>query len=85
MKSSADEVADVPPGVVTVTFTVPALSAGLVAVICVAELTVALPLLVAPKTTVAPEMNPVPVIVTDVPPAVDPVFGLTLETVGTAT
>ncbi len=68
-----------PPGVVTVTFTVPALSAGLVAVICVAELTV----LVASEATVAPEMNPVSVIVTDVPP--DPVLGLTPETVGTAT
>jgi hypothetical protein len=85
VKSSADEVADVPPGVVTVTFTVPALSAGLVAVICVAGLTVTLPLLVAPKATVAPEMNLVPVMVIDVPPAVDPVFGLTPETVGTAT
>ena len=85
MKSSADEVADVPPVVVTVTFTVPALSAGLVAVICVAELTVTLSLLVAPKATVAPQMNPVPVIVTDVPPAVGPLFALTPETVGAAT
>jgi hypothetical protein len=84
VKSSAEEVADVPPGVVTVTFTVPALSAGLVAVICVAELTVTLPLLNR-SATVAPEMNPVPVIVTDAPPPVDPLFGLTPETVGTAT
>jgi len=85
VKSSADEVADVPPVVVTVTFTVVALSAGLLAVICVAELTVTLPLLVAPKATVAPEMNPVPVIVTDVPPVVGPLLGLTPETVGAAT
>ena len=84
MKSSADEVAEVPTAVVTVTFTVPALSAGLVAVICVGELIVTLLAAVEPKATVAPEMNPVPVIVTDVPPAVDPVFGLTAETVGTA-
>jgi hypothetical protein len=49
VKSSADEVADVPPGVVIVTSTVPAPSARLVAVICVAELTATLRLLVARK------------------------------------
>jgi hypothetical protein len=71
--------------VTTVTLTVPALSAGVVAVICVAELIVTLLAAVEPKATVAPEMNPVPVIVTDVLPAVDPVFGLTPETVGATT
>ena len=35
MNWSADEVAEVPPGLVTVTSTVPAEPAGLVAVICV--------------------------------------------------
>jgi hypothetical protein len=38
---------------------------------------------VAPKVTVAPAMKFVPAIVTAVPPAVDPVFGVTLVTVGT--
>jgi len=54
-------------------------------VISVPETTVTLLAAVAPKATVAPEMNPVPVIVTDVPPAVGPLFALTPETVGTAT
>jgi hypothetical protein len=36
----------------------------------------------APKVTVAFEVNPEPVMVTDVPPAVAPVFGAMLETVG---
>ena len=40
MNWSAEPVAEVPPGVVTVTSTVPALPAGEVAVIEVAELTV---------------------------------------------
>jgi len=35
-----------------------------------------------PNVTVAPAAKFVPVIVTEVPPAVDPVFGLTLLTVG---
>ena len=85
MKSSADEVADVPPGVVTVTFTVPALSAGLVALIELDELTVTPVAAEAPKSTAVAPVKPLPGIVTDVPPAVDPVFGLTPETVGTAT
>jgi hypothetical protein len=36
------------------------------------------------EVAVAPTPNPVPVIVTGVPPAVDPVLGLTLVTVGSA-
>jgi hypothetical protein len=36
-----------------------------------------------PNVTVAPAAKFVPVMVTDVPPAVDPLFGLTLLTVGT--
>ena len=39
MKSSLADVAEVPDGVVTVTLTVPAASAGSTAVICVAEFT----------------------------------------------
>jgi hypothetical protein len=40
---------------------------------------------VPPKVTVAPAAKFVPVIVTAVPPAVDPLFGDTLLTVGIAT
>jgi hypothetical protein len=40
---------------------------------------------VLPNVTVAPETKFVPVIVTAVPPPVDPLFGLTLLTVGVAT
>jgi hypothetical protein len=39
---------------------------------------------VLPKVTVAPVAKLVPVMVTAVPPEVDPVFGLTLLTVGGA-
>jgi hypothetical protein len=39
---------------------------------------------VPPNVTVAPEAKFVPVIVTAVPPPVDPLFGDTLVTVGTA-
>ena len=39
---------------------------------------------VPPKATVAPAANPVPEIVTDVPPAVGPEVGLTVLTVGAA-
>jgi len=54
-------------------------------VIEVAELTVTLEAAVDPKLTVLPEANPVPVMVTAVPPAVVPLFGLTAVTVGGAT
>jgi hypothetical protein len=37
-----------------------------------------------PKVTVAPETKAVPAMVTAVPPAVAPWFGVTLETVGGA-
>ena len=73
-----------PPAVVTVMSTVPALSTGLVAASDVGELYVTLEAAVDPKATVEPDVNPVPVIVTDVPPVVVPVFGLTPETVGAA-
>jgi hypothetical protein len=39
----------------------------------------------APNVTVAPDAKFVPVIVTAVPPVVDPIFGDTLLTVGGAT
>ena len=76
---------DVPPALVTVTSTLPAASAGAVAVIEVAELTVTLEAAVEPNLTVLPAANPVPVIVTEVPPAVGPNVGLTAATVGGVT
>ena len=78
-------VALVPPAVVTVMSTVPAAWAGVVAVMDVALLTVKLVAAVPPKLTAVAPVNPVPVMVTDVPPAVVPLFGLTLVTVGAPT
>ena len=85
MNWSAALVALVPPGVVTVTSTVPAVPAGAVAVIWVALLTVKLVAAVAPKLTALAPVKLVPVIVTEVPPAVGPAVGLTPVTVGAAT
>jgi hypothetical protein len=67
---------------VTVTVTAPALPAGVVAVIDVLLTTTTLVAAVLPNITVAPLAKLVPVMVTDVPPATGPVFGLTLVTVG---
>jgi hypothetical protein len=67
---------------VTVTVTAPALPAGVVAVIDVLLTTTTLVAATPPKVTVAPVAKFVPVIVTAVPPAVGPLFGLTLVTVG---
>jgi hypothetical protein len=80
---SALLVTDVPPGVATLTLAVPD-PAGEVAEICVPELTVTDPAEEDPKSTVvAPAMNPVPAIVTVVPPASAPESGLIRVTVGT--
>jgi hypothetical protein len=70
---------------VTVTVTAPAVPAGAVAVIDVLLTTTTLVAAVLPNVTVAPDAKLVPVIVTAVPPAVGPVFGLTLVTVGFTT
>ena len=71
-----------PLGVVTTTSTVPAGSAGEVAVIEVAETTVTLVATPAPKLTALAPMNPVPVTVTVLSPAGRPATGLTAVTVG---
>ena len=75
----------VPPGVVTSTLAVPALPAGVVAVMVVS---VKVPIMVAatPRmvTPVAP-VKPVPVMVMLVPPAIGPLVGEILVTVGAAT
>jgi hypothetical protein len=81
VNSSFALVALVPPTVVTVTSTVPAACAGDVAVIEVSLLTVK-PAAVAPKFTAVAPVNPVPVIVTDVPPDDGPLDGATFVTVG---
>ncbi len=59
--------------------------AGEVAVIEVAELTVKLVALVAPNFTAVAPVKPVPVTVTDVPPAAGPDVGEIEVTVGAAT
>lgn len=74
-----------PPALVTVTVTAPAAPAGVVAVMVVAFTTVTPVAAVLPNLTVAPVAKFVPVIVTAVPPSVEPLAGDTLVTVGTAT
>jgi hypothetical protein len=61
---------------------VPLDPAGDIAVILVAELTVTPVAAVAPKFTAVAPLNPVPLMVTDVPPDGGPVAGLTLVTTG---
>jgi hypothetical protein len=75
-------VALVPPGVVTVTSTVPGLPAGEVAVTVVAFTAVTLVAAFAPKWTAVAPVRFVPVIVTVVPPPVGPEDGVMLVTVG---
>ena len=70
------------PLTVTVTVTAPAACAGVVAVIDVLLTTTTFVAAVPPNITVAPAAKLVPVIVTAVPPPVDPIFGDTLRTVG---
>ena len=73
-----------PPGVITVTSTMPAEPAGEVAVIEVAE-TIVMPVAaVPPKDTPVAPVKPVPVSVMDVPPASGPDVGVIAETVGTS-
>jgi hypothetical protein len=80
------EVDDVPPAVVTVTSTVPAAPAGLVATICV-PVSLVIVAVALPNFTVAVADVPrfAPLIVTVVPPAVGPAVGLTPVKVGNAT
>ena len=70
------------PVLVTVTVTAPALPAGVVAVIVVLFTTTTLVAATLPNVTAAPVAKFVPVIVTAVPPAVEPLLGDTLLTVG---
>ena len=70
-----------PPGVVTVTSTTP-VPAGLSAVIVVSLATVTSVAAVVPKSTPVAPVKPVPVIVTEVPPAAGPLVGLRPVTAG---
>ncbi|CAB4897848.1 unannotated protein [freshwater metagenome] len=77
--------ADVPPAVVAVTVAAPATPAGVVALIDVADTNVtAVPAFAPNFTVVAPDTNPLPVIVTTVPAVTGPLVGLNNVTVGTA-
>jgi len=78
---SAALAALVPPGVVTVTSTVPIVPAGAVAVMLVGLLTVKLAA-VAPKLTAVAPANPLPPTVTDVVPVLGPELGLRPVTAG---
>jgi hypothetical protein len=74
--------ADRLPGFSTVTVARPAALGGVTAWICVALSTVTLVAEVLPNSNRAPARKFVPVIVTLVPPAVGPLFGEMLLTVG---
>ena len=67
--------------VVTVTLTVPADSAGEMAVIEIGEFTVTAVAVMLPNITVAEDVKLAPVMVTEVSPLVGPDEGLTLITV----
>ena len=81
---SAALVALVPPTVVTVISTVPAVEGGDVAVIDPSEFTVNEVAATPPKSTAEAPVNPVPVIVTDVPPFTVPLVVAIADTVGSA-
>ena len=74
----------VPPGVVTKTLAVPALPAGAVAVMLVELTTVTSVAAVPPRVTAVTPVNLAPVMVMLVPPAVGPLVGEILVTVGGA-
>ena len=76
---------EVPPAVVAFTVTVPAAWAGATATIVAGEVTVQLrAVVVANLTFETPVPKPVPVRVTEVPPALGPALGVTLVIVGAA-
>ena len=71
-----------PPGVVTTISTAPAVPAGEVAVMEVSEFTAKGKAPASPKATNVTPMKALPVMVTDVPPAVGPATGLMPVTAG---
>jgi hypothetical protein len=80
---SEGEVTLVPPGVVTVISIVPAAWAGEVTFIRVSESTVKTEAESVPNRTSVVPVKPVPVIMTNVPPATGPVAGEIPEMAGT--
>ena len=74
----------VPPTVVTKTLALPAVPAAVVQVADVAEATLTLVQAAPPTVMGVAPVKLVPVIVTTVPPAVEPELGLTEVTVGAA-
>ena len=72
----------VPPAVVTWTLTAPATWDLVLAWTTVGDVTVKLAAVVAPKWTAVAPMNPVPVMVTVVPPLVVPDVGVSEAMVG---
>ena len=74
----------VPLGVVTTTLAVPALPAGVVAVMVVAFTTTTAVAVAPPMVTTVAPIKSVPVMVTDCPPASGPDDGLITVTVGSA-
>ena len=85
---SSEEVADVPPGVVTITSTVPTMpevplaADGLVTVICVPVSEPGMIAAVSPPMVTVASLKFEPVIVIDVPPDAGPNAGLTPRTTG---
>jgi hypothetical protein len=79
------EVALVPPVALTWTSTTPAACDGAVTVNCVAEMTLTLVPAPVPKLTPVTPLKPLPVTVTEVPPANGPALGDTEVTVGAPT
>jgi hypothetical protein len=73
-----------PPAVVTTTLAVPAVPAGVFAVIVVALETLKLAAAAPPMLTEVAPVKPVPVMVTFCPPAVGPEAGEIAVTVGAA-
>src|ERR1700733_3897931 len=82
LKRSLLEGALSPAVLVTRTSTLPAIAAGVTAVIEVGELTVKVSALAVPKLTFVAAVNSLPVMVTLVSPAAEPVLGESLVTVG---
>jgi hypothetical protein len=83
VNTSAGDVDEVPPAVVTVTSTAP-VPAGLRAIIVVDVTRVNIVARLVPKFNAVTLLNPVPVTVTSVLPVAGPFAGLTAETVGAA-
>ena len=77
MNWSADEVAEVPSAVVTVTSTLPAVSAGGLMTTMVLFVSLTMVAAVLPKSTAVAFSSPAPVIVTVWPPAMSPFAGAT--------